>query len=70
MLMPPKYNHENIDPDQSVLSNFLRNIHDIHCLSYTFLESFYFKILSVMNFSSRFCFAVSKTYFYISEWLK
>ena len=36
MLMPPKYNLENVDPDQNVLSNFLRNIHDMNCLSYTF----------------------------------
>ena len=39
MLMPSKYNLESIDPGQSVLSNFLRNMHDIHWLSNTFFKN-------------------------------
>ena len=37
-MLPPKY-LGNIDPDRTVISNFLRNRHDIHCLSYTFFRN-------------------------------
>ena len=38
-MLTPKYNLGNIDPDQSVTSNFLRNRRDIHCLSQIFFRN-------------------------------